>query len=109
MLNKCKLVRQTCQWVVDMAKHVRVDESHFEAVTELKYKEFDAFEEHLLESADQETYLNYLFCLDAMNFCFWPNPNIEYDVLARAVKDGITKGWLKAKHLSSITADILAK
>lgn len=29
----------------------------------------------------------YVFVMDALNFCFWPMPGLEYDILAKSLKD----------------------
>lgn len=44
-----------------------------------------------------------------MNFCFWPNPLIEYDTLAKSVKEGSISGLLKPNNLCNIDTDTVAK
>lgn len=70
--NKCRLVRETCEWVVANSRHVKIDESHFERAENIVYRQFDEFTHHQIKDATDEEYLNFLFALDAMNFCFWP-------------------------------------
>jgi hypothetical protein len=41
--NKCQLVRDTCEWVVNQAKHVTIDESQFERAKNISYHQFDEF------------------------------------------------------------------
>lgn len=64
--------------------------------------QFNAFEFHNLTEADDELYLNFLFCLDSLNFCFWPNPAIEYDSLAKSVKEATINGLLSPSALCKI-------
>lgn len=33
----------------------------------------------------------YIFVLDALNFCFWPQPGLEYDTLAISLKEQLEK------------------
>lgn len=41
--------------------------------------------------------------MDAMNFCFWPNPTIEYDFLAQSVKNAVVDGILTCKSMCEVT------
>eukprot|EP01013_Petalomonas_cantuscygni_P031370 TRINITY_DN57570_c0_g1_i1.p1 TRINITY_DN57570_c0_g1~~TRINITY_DN57570_c0_g1_i1.p1 ORF type:complete len:420 (-),score=78.83 TRINITY_DN57570_c0_g1_i1:124-1383(-) len=45
-----------------------------------------AAEYHFSDSEDPERTALYVICLDAINFCFWPDPEWEYDTIARALK-----------------------
>ncbi len=71
-LNKCQLVRDTCEWVVSNSHDVSIDESQLEKVQDIHYRPFDDFLHHSVAGVTDEQYLNFLFALDAMNFCFWP-------------------------------------
>lgn len=42
-----------------------------------------------------------------MNFCFWQNPDIEYDFLAQSVKDGVLEGAISIHKMTTITPEIL--
>jgi hypothetical protein len=43
------------------------------------------FENLLSQSEQAERVALYVLCLDALNFCFWPYPNLEYEHLAIAL------------------------
>lgn len=51
--------------------------------------------------------LQYLVCVDAINFCFWPQPGLEYEHLARGLKvrDGVT--WLYLKGITLPPAELV--
>lgn len=44
---------------------------------------------HYVDTEDPETTARYLFVLDAVNFCFWPAPDIEYEDLSTGLKASI--------------------
>lgn len=87
----------TCNNVVSQAKHVSIDDDAVEKIAlELsedvlifrKGVEWDAEGWHY--SADAATFgpltCQYIFVMDALNFCFWPTPNLEYDYLAISLR-----------------------
>eukprot|EP00826_Nyctotherus_ovalis_P009283 TRINITY_DN12445_c0_g2_i2.p1 TRINITY_DN12445_c0_g2~~TRINITY_DN12445_c0_g2_i2.p1 ORF type:complete len:338 (+),score=82.81 TRINITY_DN12445_c0_g2_i2:73-1086(+) len=88
-LNPCAYVRESCRKVLSQSSHVKINAS---AVTELakSLKEVKAVtsftswaESHFPPaSVPLETFLRYVFVLDTLNFCFWPNPPFEYTNLA---------------------------
>lgn len=41
---------------------------------------------HLWDPSRPETQIRYCMVLDALNFCFWPDPGFQYDHLALALK-----------------------
>jgi hypothetical protein len=47
----------------------------------------------------------YIFVLDALNFCFWPIPGLEYDCLALSLKSILEsdKKVFDAERLAEIT------
>lgn len=45
-LNKCGLVRETCEWVVANSQQVSIDVSHFEKAKDIRYRPFDDFLHH---------------------------------------------------------------
>ena len=51
----------------------------------------------------------YIFVMDALNFCFWPTPELEYDTLAMSLKDVLEKNAdaFSAKRLATIDAKTL--
>ncbi len=107
-LNKCQLVRETCQWVVANSHDVSINESQFEKAHDIHYKQFDDFLHHSINGVTDEQYLNFLFVVDAMNFCFWPKEGLEYDFLAASVKKGLVNGSISILNLSKMTSEKLA-
>jgi hypothetical protein len=96
--NPLDSVRESCNDVVERATHVTIENSAIEAhaakmevslVGDFKKEvEWDAHGWHF--SADVSTMgpltVQYIFVMDALNFCFWPSPGFEYDTLAMALK-----------------------
>lgn len=88
-LNPCAYVRESCRKVMSQSSHVKINAS---ALTELakSLKEAKAVtsftswgESHFPPaSVPLETLLRFVFILDTLNFCFWPNPPFEYTNLA---------------------------
>jgi hypothetical protein len=52
----------------------------------------------------------YIFVLDALNFCFWPTPGLEYDYLATCLRKVLENDStaFSAENLSSISSTTLA-
>ena len=75
-------VRETCEWVVSMAKDVRVDGEAVKALAgrmareEVKPVEWDECGWHYVGDAAEQGPLTaqYVFVVDCINFCFWPSP-----------------------------------
>jgi len=85
------LIRSTTAEVMKKAKHVTiVPEKIGEIISLLEQEEsiaaFFDFECHIDKSESQEAITNYMFVLDALNFCFWPDA-WEYDTLALVLKN----------------------
>ncbi|CAD8100092.1 unnamed protein product [Paramecium primaurelia] len=90
------LVRNSCQFVSDNSKHVKINKEELQKqVNEWyinnkhKYKEFDEYECHL--GGDEEQIVDFLFILDSLNFCFWPQKDYEYENLSSAIKECFQK------------------
>ena len=88
---------ETCSDVVKHAKHVTINndavqkialELSTDVLTFRKGVEWDAEGWHY--SADAATYgpltCQYIFVMDALNFCFWPTKDLEYDYLAISLR-----------------------
>jgi len=60
---------------------------------------------HLCEGGDLTA--QYLLVVDALNFCFWPRPGLEYENLARGVKTAMLEdpGVIRAEMLAIATAE----
>jgi hypothetical protein len=125
-LNYLSLVRSTCESVVAEASHVLIDDAAIDSLTDdvmstssssagekkegdtngvydfsevLSGVTWDASGWHY--SADAATSgpltCQYVFVLDALNFCFWPIPGLEYDTLALSLKK--VSIWLSDVYL----------
>lgn len=71
---------------------------------------FDKWEEwHLsdIKKYTLEQITAYVFCVDAMNFCFWPfETNLEYEQMTRGLEKILdqTPQWFTPASLSQVTA-----
>ena len=117
-------VRASCERVMADARSVSIVGSALEALAEdmvgdssraLKIKgvAWDASGWHYCKDASEQGALTcqYVFVLDALNFCFWPSSTgIEYDSIAVALKNVLEADpeAFSAARLSVITAQELA-
>ena len=89
VLDPCILVRESCWEVVRKAKHVKVNDEKLQELAKALASEdldalrqgveWDEFEWHYTADAKTGGVLTcqYIFVLDALNFCFWPTPGFE--------------------------------
>jgi hypothetical protein len=91
-------VRASCLRVMESATHVRVVQSAVEQTAKELFEsdfaatingvQWDSSGWHY--SADAEACgpltAQYVFVMDALNFCFWPVEGLEYDTLATSLK-----------------------
>ncbi|CAI9111292.1 OLC1v1011480C1 [Oldenlandia corymbosa var. corymbosa] len=82
-------VRASCAWVAANSSHVTVDYSGIEKVTEamkdsIPKVEWDFEGIHYFDNGPLT--VQYLLVLDALNFCFWPDKDMDYDHLASGLK-----------------------
>lgn len=82
-------VRETSAWVATHSSHVLVDSSGIEKVVEnikgsIPKVEWDYEGIHYFDNGPLT--VQYLFVLDALNFCFWPDKDLNYDHLASGLK-----------------------
>lgn len=88
-LNPLQAVRVGADFVTTHARSVRVDEAAIEALAsriaqgEMPRIPWD--DVHHFRAGEMET-AQYLLLLDALNFCFWPEPAWDYNRLALALK-----------------------
>ncbi len=113
-MNPLAAVRETTAWVVSQATHVTIDD---EAIV----READALAQALAEAPahswdthhhyaeDNPLTAQYLLVVDALNFCFWPDPTWSYNELAMALKQVIEadRRAFEASRLEQITAETL--
>jgi hypothetical protein len=101
VLNPVKQVRSSCQKVVDQASHVRINDAkmneYVDQLMEINLSEFrngvewDASGWHYSADATSGGPLTcqYVFVVDCLNFCFWPQSGLEYDTLALSIKGAL--------------------
>ncbi|XP_008800649.1 queuosine salvage protein-like isoform X2 [Phoenix dactylifera] len=101
-------VRRTTAWVVTRASHVKVDSSELEKVVDniqgsIPKVEWNFEGIHYFDNGPLT--VQYLFVLDALNFCFWPDKDLSYDHLALGLKAALQndKSALDADRLQSYT------
>ncbi|KAM3131683.1 hypothetical protein pb186bvf_016214 [Paramecium bursaria] len=87
-------VIQSCLKVVQLAQLVKINRDKLQLYAQKLvkenrhiYKKFDEYNFHLNQQLGDENLLIYLFVLDSMNFCFWPEEGFEYENLAQLIKD----------------------
>eukprot|EP01038_Epipyxis_sp_PR26KG_P014213 gene14213-19070_t len=129
MLNPMEDVRKSCKFVTEtttFTEYVTIVDAPAisDAVIYLSTKiqdvsggkcvqfvDWDASGMHYCADADNNGHLTaqYIFVLDALNFCFWPNSSFEYDSLATSLKKVLEKDStsFKAEILAAITPETL--
>ncbi|GAV58711.1 DUF2419 domain-containing protein, partial [Cephalotus follicularis] len=99
-------VRASSAWVASRSSHVTVDSSGIEKVVEkikIPKVEWDFEGIHYFDNGPLT--VQYLFVLDALNFCFWPDKDLHYDHLALGLKAALQndKCVFEADHLKKLT------
>lgn len=102
--NKCRLVKETCEWVVAKSHHIRIDQAGFERAEGILSKNFGDFPPPPIEGATDEEYLTYLFALDGLNFCFWPTEGLECEDLSQACKRGVVSKFFSVPGLCAMSS-----
>lgn len=106
-LNPLAAVRTTTAEVVRLARHVHIDPVALERLA----RELAAGRRQPAGWDDVHHFRDggpltaqYLLVLDALNFCFWPAPEWNYNRLALALKGATEQdpGWLSADRLASL-------
>ncbi|KAK1433138.1 hypothetical protein QVD17_10044 [Tagetes erecta] len=85
-------VRATSAWVATHSSHVTVDTEGIEKVVESVENSIPKVEwnyEGIHYFDNGPLTLQYLFVLDALNFCFWPDKELNYDDLASGLKEAL--------------------
>ncbi|MED6128669.1 hypothetical protein PIB30_100132 [Stylosanthes scabra] len=81
-------VRATTAWVATHSSHVLVDSAGIEKVVntidDIPKVDWDFEGIHYFDNGPLT--VQYLFVLDALNFCFWPDKDLNYDDLASGLK-----------------------
>ena len=97
-MNPLTSVRVTCNNVATLCSSIRIDDDainlHADKIGEhsvgdfFKEVQWDAQGWHYCADVAEMGPLTvqYIFVMDALNFCFWPSPGFEYDALAMSLK-----------------------
>ncbi|KAL3525610.1 hypothetical protein ACH5RR_013982 [Cinchona calisaya] len=107
-------VRSSSAWVANHSSHVTVDCSGIEEVAEaikdsIPKVEWDFEGIHYFDNGPLT--VQYLFVLDALNFCFWPDKDMSYEHLASGLKEALQndKSAFDADRLQKYTGPELRK
>ncbi|XP_073125822.1 uncharacterized protein [Henckelia pumila] len=107
-------VRATSAWVASQSSHVTIDPAGIEKVAEtmkdsIPKVEWDFEGIHYFDNGPLT--VQYLFVLDALNFCFWPDKELTYDHLAAGLKEALqnNKSAFDADRLQKYTGPELRK
>ncbi|KAJ3673058.1 hypothetical protein LUZ60_006432 [Juncus effusus] len=100
-------VKSTTAWVAGCASHVKVDSQEIENVVDsikgnIPKVEWDFEKIHYFDNGPLT--VQYIFVLDALNFCFWPDKELHYDNFALGLKEALEndKNALDADRLQCI-------
>ncbi|KAL9327600.1 hypothetical protein ACSQ67_002603 [Phaseolus vulgaris] len=104
-------VRVTSAWVASRSSHVYVDSAGIEKVVStiesIPKVEWDFEGIHYFDKGPLT--VQYLFVLDALNFCFWPDKDLNYDDLASGLKAALQNdnSAFDADRLQKYTEEII--
>ena len=114
--NPCEYVKESCQKVMMASSHVLINKESIELFVQsiLSNSTLLSFpswsESHFPpETVPFELFLRYVFTIDTLNYCFWPNPPFEYFNLAKNLYDTLksNKNFFEIDQLTKITPDDL--
>ncbi|XP_024017687.1 queuosine salvage protein [Morus notabilis] len=84
-------VRVSCAWVASRSSHVVIDslgtEKVVETIDSIPKVKWDFEGIHYFDNGPLT--VQYIFVLDALNFCFWPDAELDYDHLASRLKKAL--------------------
>lgn len=114
--NPCEYVRESCQKVMMDSSHVFINKENIKLFvkdilsnpTLLSFPSWG--ESHFPpETVPFELFLRYVFTIDTLNYCFWPNPPFEYFNLANNLYNTLksNSNFFEIDHLTKITPDEL--
>ena len=102
--NPSLKVRRSSRFISKNLKHIKINNEKLREfslwVSEQKFDEFaDSSNHPKKEELNLEEQIRFVFIVDTLNFCFWPN-SMEYEDLTLFVKNGI-----KDKKLQNFDCD----
>lgn len=96
--NATARVRADVSWVSAQATHVHINRNAvLRSANRLQINEARRIFQHKwdddlhldMTASGDAVMVQYLLVLDALNFCFWPEAGLEYEHLARGLKDSV--------------------
>ncbi|GAP64445.1 hypothetical protein ARMA_2868 [Ardenticatena maritima] len=112
--NPLHSVRETTAWVAERARHVHLLPDALTVLAESLVADGGVNQSwdrtpHFADGTPRT--VQYLLVLDALNFCFWPKPGLEYEHLALGLKRAIEADphVFDAERLVQVEADDLRR
>ena len=98
--------RKQTQVTIDITRLDEELEQHSELYAPREAPDWDCGY-HFFDSSDIETTAQYILVLDALNFCFWPLPDYQYEHLAGSLKSVLLadRHAFGADKLAALTAE----
>ena len=114
--NPCAYVKESTLKIIPLMEHVKIDKNNLDKFVQelitndnaLKYPRWS--ESHFdATSVPLETLLRYIFTIDTLNYCFWPNEGFEYYSLAKNLYETLKKDktFFDIENLIKITPEQL--
>jgi hypothetical protein len=104
-------VRRSAQLIAAHAEHVAIDlEALHRLVEELRNRGVQGWSDCDFHYTGHKQ-LEFIFAIDALNFCFWGYPGFEYEDLSKGLKAllELDESSLDASRLAEFTAEDLAR
>jgi hypothetical protein len=109
--NPCEYVKKSCEKICKNLKFIKINENKInffaqeiiEGKTKIIFPNWS--ESHFKpEKVDFEYFLRYIFIIDTLNFCFWPNFPFEYFNLAKNLYETLknNKKFFEIEFLKNI-------
>ena len=114
--NPCTYVKESTLRIIPQMEHVKIDEESLKIFVSNLIKDKNALkypkwsETHFdATSVPLETLLRYLFVIDTLNYCFWPNKDYEYYSLAKNLYNTLKekKDFFEIDNLVNMTPEQL--
>eukprot|EP01039_Chlorochromonas_danica_P004212 gene4209-4626_t len=120
-------IRQSCSFVVDNASSVHINETAIDSLMASTSGDFSTHLQTLIEKKNEwdatgwhynedilsggELTAQYILIVDALNFCFWPCPGLEYEHLAMGLKEALLKDKtaFDAANLMVVTEETISQ
>ncbi len=111
--NPCEYVKNSCKKIISKLENVKINrEKILEFTKEIidgkkQLKSTNWSESHFSpEEVEFENFLRYIFIIDTLNFCFWPNPPFEYNNLAKNLYETLKKNpnFFELDNLINVTS-----